>query len=128
MCCRPTRGNGFTLIELMIVVVVIGILAAIAYPAYQNYVLRGHRADAQAEMMALSQAMERCYTLQNTYVGCGNPRNTDRYTITIPDATRDATTYVIRAVPIARQSADACGTMTIDQAGNVTPDDVPNCW
>ena len=112
----------------MIVVVIIGILAAIAFPAYQNYVLRGHRADAQAEMMALSQAMERCYTLQNTYVGCGNPQDTARYAITIPAGTRDATSYVIQAVPGARQIADACGTMTIDQAGNVTPDDVPNCW
>ena len=110
----------------MIVVVVIGILAAIAYPAYQNYVLRSHRADAQAEMMALSQALERCYTLQNTYVGCGNPQDTDRYTITIP--TQTATTYVIQAAPDARQSADACGIMTLSQAGAVTPENPPNCW
>lgn len=128
MRCRPTRENGFTLIELMIVVGVIGILAAIAYPAYQNYVLRGHRADAQAEMMALSQAMERCYTLSNRYdptpacIGTVPVSNRYIFAVTTPSATE----YEIRATAQGAQAADTeCTPMTITESGDITP---ANCW
>ncbi|MGM8933556.1 type IV pilin protein [Pseudomonas neustonica] len=56
---RPTRLRGFTLIEVMIVVVIIGILVSIAYPAYQDYVRRTRQADAQAQIMAFGSALER---------------------------------------------------------------------
>jgi type IV pilus assembly protein PilE len=131
VCCRPTRGNGFTLIELMIVVGVIGILAAIAYPAYQNYVLRGHRADAQAEMMALAQAMDRCYTLNNTYtpatacVPVAALPTSNRFIFSIGNLT--ATTFEIRAQLQNAQTADAVclPTMTLTHTGAVGP---INCW
>jgi type IV pilus assembly protein PilE len=58
---RRRRSRAFTLIELMIVIGIIGILAAIAYPAYRDYVLRSERVEAQASMMDLVQALERCF-------------------------------------------------------------------
>jgi type IV pilus assembly protein PilE len=60
-------GNGFTLIELMIVVAVVGILAAIAYPSYRDQIERSRRADAQAVLMQAAQYMERIYTENGCY-------------------------------------------------------------
>ncbi|WP_027707579.1 type IV pilin protein [Zooshikella ganghwensis] len=57
-----SKANGFSLIELLIVIAIIGIIAAIAYPSYQDHVTRTRRADAQAALMQMSQAMERAYT------------------------------------------------------------------
>lgn len=64
---RPKRSLGFTLIELMIVVAVIGILGAIAYPSYRDSVLKGRRGEARAALMDLLQQQERFMTQHNTY-------------------------------------------------------------
>ena len=61
------RRNGFTLIELMIVVAIIGILAAIAYPSYQNYKIRTQRTDAQAEMIAIGQSLAQFKATRGNY-------------------------------------------------------------
>jgi type IV pilus assembly protein PilE len=63
------RARGFTLIEMMITVAIIGILASIAYPAYQDYVRRAARADAKAVLMETAQFMERHFTTNNAYTG-----------------------------------------------------------
>lgn len=61
------RHGGFTLIELMIVVMVIGVLAAIAYPSYMDHVRKGWRSEARAALMAEMQQQERYFTQMNTY-------------------------------------------------------------
>lgn len=61
------KDNGFTLIELLIVIAIIGILGAIAYPSYQDSIKKSRRADAQAALQGLAQAMERHYTTTGTY-------------------------------------------------------------
>ncbi len=66
--------KGVTLIELMIVVVVVAILTAIAYPSYRAQVMRSHRSDAKVALERLAQSAERCYTnaVPKTYVGCAS--------------------------------------------------------
>lgn len=116
--------NGFTLIELMIVVAIVGILASIAYPSYQESVRTSRRADAKGALIGLSGAMERHYTETNSYCGAavtnaigsclsatGSPTiysttspvdgGTAYYDLTIQAAT--ATTYTLRATPVGPQ-------------------------
>lgn len=66
------RDQGFTLIELMIVVAIIGILAAIAIPAFQNYQLRAKRSEAYANLVSIARASESYFTANGTYVDTGN--------------------------------------------------------
>ncbi|MBU2863871.1 prepilin-type N-terminal cleavage/methylation domain-containing protein [Reinekea forsetii] len=65
--------NGFTLMELVIVVAIIGILAAFSFPQYERYVDRAARSDARAAVIGLAGALERRFTENNTY--CGNGQN-----------------------------------------------------
>lgn len=122
--------KGFTLIEVMIVVVIIGILAAIAYPSYVNQVQRSHRADAQGEMLAYAQAMERCFTTTNTYAGCENTYNPDidtaRYAISV--AERDATSFRIVAQPGTAQTGDRCGQLEVNHRGQTDAAGPADCW
>jgi type IV pilus assembly protein PilE len=114
--------NGFTLIEVLIVVAIIGILAMIAIPAYQDQVTKARRGDAQAALLSLSNAMERYYTQNNTFAGAAlgdggifpdeSPvdGSSKFYDLSIDAAS--ATGYTIQATPKNNQASDGCLEMT----------------
>ncbi len=120
--------QGFTLIELMIVVVVIGILASIAYPAYLDYVAESKRAEGKAALSLAAQRMERCYTANNTYNGCTINVAVDSgsYTVSLSGAAT-ASSYTLQAVPAGSFTGDDCGTLTLNQAGVKTASQ-GDCW
>ena len=132
--------QGFTLLELMIVVAIIGILAAIAYPSYQDSVRKSRRADARAVLLEAVQFMERRYTenLTGGYAGVTLPTtlqaspkdgSTKYYNITLTNLA--ANTFTLNAAPTGAQSSDVCGTLTLTNAGvkgQASGKTVDQCW
>ncbi|THF65890.1 prepilin-type N-terminal cleavage/methylation domain-containing protein [Pseudothauera nasutitermitis] len=133
-----TRSRGFTLIEVMIVVVIVGILASIAYPSYQQHVLKTRRALATGCLLELSQFMERYYTTNMSYAGAALPNTSCRgdlgnfYTFQFAANQPTATTYLINAVPQGAQQRDTlCGTLGLNHTGTRTEGgtgSVAECW
>ena len=117
-----SRIKGFTLIELMITVAIVGILASVAYPSYMGSVTKSRRADAKAALLGFAQAMERHYTTEGTYAGAGTDNDGDTGSPTIFSTTSpldgsdvyydldiesaSANSYVIGAVPTGAQAGD----------------------
>jgi type IV pilus assembly protein PilE len=127
---QRTRQQGITLMELLTVMVIVGILSAIAIPSYTRYLLRTKRTDATVALTGFAQALERCFTRLNTYnlAGCGlavpSVQNHD-YTVTV-DAANAATTppspgtttFTLTATPTGGQAQDTkCGALSITDAG-----------
>jgi prepilin-type N-terminal cleavage/methylation domain-containing protein len=124
----PTRhhaSQGFTLIELMITVAIVAILAAIAYPNYRDYVIRGQLVDATQALSGVRANMERYYQDNRSYapVGAFTPPcvNTDvqsgKFNVKCPTA--DDSSYTAQAVGIAGTNADGF-KFTLDQNGTQT--------
>ncbi|WP_319004934.1 type IV pilin protein [Microbulbifer aggregans] len=144
------KQRGFTLIELMIVVAVIGVLAGIAIPSYQEHVKKARRADAQGALMGLAQAMEKHFTVNGTYVGAGSDNNnttgapaifpteapldggTKFYNLRITAA--DAVSYTLQAQPKNGQAGDgylqlqSTGEKAWARAGGSTFASGDACW
>jgi type IV pilus assembly protein PilE len=143
------RQRGVTLIELVVVMIIVGILTAIAVPSYRNYVLRSQRSDAKDAVLALATQQEKHYLQCNTYAtaiagatdcAAGELQGADAskngwYTLSIPSG--NATTFSVQATAIAGESQyqdKACRSFTVTQGGVRTAlsaanaDNTAECW
>ena len=133
---RPRPAAGFTLIEVLIVVAIVGILAAIAYPSYVDHVNKTRRTDAQLSLLAERQAMERCRSTSYTYAGCTIDTDSVEGHYTLALSNQSASTFTITATAKTggAQAADEdCRSLAIDHLDRVTGKDADgdangDCW
>jgi len=141
----PGRAQGFTLIELMMVVAIIAIIAAIAYPAYINSVVKTKRAAAEGCLSQYANYMERYYTTNLRYdtssatptvantlptLNCAGAQQTGNdYIYSFVNGSLTQSTYTVQATPqLAQASRDTqCGTLSLDQTGARLPA-TAGCW
>jgi len=131
-----TNLRGFTLLELMIVVTVIGVLTALAMPAYQKYVQRAKRSDAANALMSIAAAEEKYYFQNNKYgdndaLGLSDTSPEKYYSIAVAVGEDDnGQSYTITATATGAQASDTdCATFTLDNTGKRGPSPDDNgCW
>lgn len=133
------NSKGFTLIEVMIVVVIVGILASIAYPSYQEYVNRSNRAEGQAFLSDIAARQERYFSQNNAYVTgntaadrtklglSSNESATNRYTVALSKVANDGG-YTLTATPSFTETR--CGNLILNAKGErtVSTGDKDYCW
>ncbi len=124
------RQHGFTLIELMITVAIVGILAAVAYPAYTQYMIRANRAAAQSEMMDIANRQQQFLLTNRSYAskavleasGYALPAGvSNKYSYAIVVGAGAVPTYTLTFTPSGAQASD--GNLTINSEGVKTPAD-----
>ncbi len=116
--------RGFTLLELMITVVVVAILASVAYPSYTDFVVRSKRAEGKAALLDVAQALERHFTNNNAYpttlaaagarTFSGENAAKAAYTLAIAGG---GSSYTVTATPANGHSDPKCGNLTLNQQG-----------
>jgi type IV pilus assembly protein PilE len=140
---RQYRQAGFSLVELLVVLVIMGVLSALALPGYSRFVQRGNRTEVMAALLEAQHFMERYYSANGQYLSPANAvpmlpqrlqripiQGTVRYQLSVREATVNS--YLLQAVPEGSMAGDVCGNLTINQTGlrgvlNST-NSVSECW
>lgn len=134
---KLTTKHGFSLIELMLVIALIGILTSIILPAYHHHLTRVRRTNATIALTEIASRLEQYYAKNTTYSGAkiddlniNNNSYKGFYSMSIKT---DDNTYVIEAGPIGKQAMEdaSCGTLSIEQNGNKKISgngDLATCW
>jgi len=112
-------AKGFTLIELMIVVAIVAIFAAIALPSYQESIRKGRRSDAMRAVGEMQLALERWRAEHPSYDGCTTCTSSTTY-YTITPSGLSATAYTLTATPTGAQAGDRCGNLVATRASKPT--------
>lgn len=126
------RDEGFSLVELMVVVAIVALLAALAVPAYARYTDRARRADGKALLLHIAQAEERHYAVHHHYgdlraIGFSSANEAAseaghyQAQAVVGDEQGDDQSYVITATGLGTQANDACGSLSIDSEGHRLP-------
>lgn len=140
MRTHKRQAAGFTLIELMIVVAVVGILAAIAYPSYTEHIRKSRRAEVQSVLMDIGtreqQLLLDTRTFKDTTDACSTPilnvtpsaSVCGNYTIKVSVTTSAPPTFTATATPKNAQTRDTCGTLTLTHTGAMSATGTGTCW
>ncbi len=113
---KDIEQHGFTLIEMMAIMMIIVILTAIVFPIYRQHVLKSYRTLAYGAVMSVATELEQVRLQRFSYASLnGQQRQAQRYRISITSSTDQ---YLIQATPIGEQALDKCGSFSFDESGH----------
>ena len=134
---QKANSSGYSLLEVMIVLLIMSILLMVAVPFYQNYLVRSRRTEAQHVLMSSALALEHYYHTKGSYEGASleklhvDLQNVSPY-YDILVTYESPNSYVLSAIPTTNQEDRACGTITLDQLGrrgySGMAESLSDCW
>jgi type IV pilus assembly protein PilE len=131
------KYSGFTLMELMVVLAIVGILLMVAIPSFNEYIMKSRRSDATAQLLMMAMAQERWRSNRATYANTAElayPAETEGGYYALAVTANGANNYTMTATPQNSQADERCGTLTLTFDGaqpigaQMTREPADNCW